>query len=955
MRTLGIRLSLRSELLLVLGLLLLGSIAVLALDEYSQSRAKALQQELLDNSLGGLRRAMAVADIYGVEIVDAVWMLAHGSISWVQAEQAIESGRARVELHWNALADAPRSDEQELVFGEASRARERADALIRALHAAVLRKDRPALLHLAEDELYPAINPVTVRLRQLSDMVLIDAERSVRDESERLDRVRMQRLVLLSAVLLLAALIGREMLRNILLGVASLTRMAKGMRRGNYEIAPTYRPSGELGELTETFIEMRAGLRASEAELRGVLETTERVKRSLEVRDLFQRSLLDAAQTAILSVDADGRFTHVNPFAEGLLGYRADELIGKATPDLLHRPDQLAQAAKELGAELRAELPEDWHIFLHIADRRTGATEWTLRRKDGSEVAVLQAVSVMHDQHGGLVGLLFVAADLTDVKRLEEELRESEARAREASHAKSAFVAAMSHEIRTPMIGVTGMVEVLSHTRLDDEQRRSLNIIQHSAETLLQILGDVLDVSKIEAGRLELNPEVASLRSVVAGATYNYLGSASSKGLQLEFEIDERVAPALRFDPVRLRQILANFLSNAIKFTDQGRIDLRVDVLHDDDQHQQLRFAVRDTGIGVSEEAQKRLFRPFAQAESDTTRKYGGTGLGLMICRRLAELMGGAVRMQSTPGEGATLFLEVRLPKADPADLPAESATAASAPGRFQPRPLPSPADAERERSLILLVDDHPTNRVVIARQLALAGFACETAEDGEEGLQLWSSGRFALVLSDVHMPVLDGYGMARRIRELERETGRARTPIVALTAAAMKGEAERCLVAGMDDYLIKPVGVGVLSDRLYRWLPHLPRPETRSEDALAPVLPQAGKPKPIDARVLDEIAAGDPQARRNILLDFLQASEQDVEELNRTLASVDIKATAREAHKIKGAARLVGAVEMDEVAEQMELAAKAGDLHAVLAASPDLATALQRLRWYVEGLDGTS
>ena len=895
---------------------------------------------------------MAVADIYGIEIVDAVWMLAHGSISWAQAEQAIESGSARVELHWEALADVPRSAEQELLFSEAARARERADALVRAVLSAVKRENRVALLHLAEDELYPAINPVTVRLRQLSDMVLIDAERAVRAESERLDVVRAQRLIVLSAVLLLAALIGREMLRNILLGVASLARMAKGMRRGNYEIAPTYRPSGELGELTDTFVEMRAGLRASEAELRGLLETTERVKRSLEVRDLFQRSLLDAAQTAILSVDAEGRFTHVNPFAESLLGYTAVELIGQATPDLLHSPDQLARASAELCAESQRELPDDWRVFLHIADRRSGAAEWTLRRKDGSEVPVLQAVSVMHDQQGGLVGLLFVATDLTDMKRLERELRESEARAREASRAKSAFVAAMSHEIRTPMIGVTGMVEVLSHTRLDDEQRRSLNIIQHSAETLLQILGDVLDVSKIEAGRLEIHPEVASLRSVVAGATYNYLGSASSKGLQLEFDIDERVAPALRFDPVRLRQVLANFLSNAIKFTDQGRIDLSVAVLDEDEQHQQLRLAVRDTGIGVTEEAQKRLFRPFAQAESDTTRKYGGTGLGLMICRRLAHLMGGAVRMESAPGEGTTLFLEIRLPKADPALLPAESGDAAKAADRFQPRPLPTPAEAERERSLILLVDDHPTNRVVIARQLALAGFACETADDGEQGVVAWSSGRFALVLSDVHMPVLDGYGMAKEIRTREQASGRSRTPIVALTAAAMKGEAERCLAAGMDDYLIKPVGIGVLSDRLYRWLPHLPRPQPRGDSAAAPKLPQAGKPAPIDPAVLDEIAAGDEEARRGILLDFLQASVQDVEQLQRALQAVDTKATAREAHKIKGAARLVGAVEMAEVAEQMEHAAKSGDLHAVLAASPDLNTALQRLRWFVEGLD---
>ncbi|HEY0310363.1 MAG TPA: ATP-binding protein, partial [Luteimonas sp.] len=351
---------------------------------------------------------------------------------------------------------------------------------------------------------------------------------------------------------------------------------------------------------------------------------------------------------------------------------------------------------------------------------------------------------------------------LRNASRDERVLRESEARAHEASHAKSAFLATMSHEIRTPLNGVTGMVEVLSHTRLDPEQRRAVNVIQASAQTLLQIIGDILDFSKIEAGRLELRPAPVRIAGVVEEVVAHFRGSASSKGLALVCSIDERVAPAYRVDALRLRQVLSNFLSNAIKFTASGgiRVSLEWGGRAPGDTpgtgaRDLLRFVVADTGIGVSPEAQARLFRPFEQAERDTTRHYGGTGLGLAISRRLARLMGGDVTMDSAPGLGTTLRLVLPLARAPLSEVPAE-ASLPGAPEGFTGRALPSIDDAMREGSLVLLVDDHPTNRLVIGRQLALAGFASEVAEDGEQGLARWRSGRHALVLSDVHMPGLD-------------------------------------------------------------------------------------------------------------------------------------------------------------------------------------------------------
>jgi two-component system sensor histidine kinase EvgS len=666
-------------------------------------------------------------------------------------------------------------------------------------------------------------------------------------------------------------------------------------------------------------------------------------------------------------------FTHVNPFAEQMLGYAKDELLGRrarlqAEPDSeaaaavpsappLLDDAELALVANELTAVLDREVPPNWRVLGALAELGQAPREWTLIRKDGRRVPVLMAISAMKDERGALVGLLTVATDLTEIKQLEGELRESEQRARDASRAKSAFLAAMSHEIRTPIIGVTGMVEVLGHTRLDDDQRRALNIIQHSAQSLLQIIGDILDFSKIEAGKLDLNPVSTSLRKLVATTAYNFLGSASSKGLNLTFEVDDGLARAHLADPVRLRQILGNFLSNALKFTEQGSVTLRARRLPEragdppSTSRERVEFSVADTGIGVSEDAQRRLFQPFTQAESSTTRRYGGTGLGLTICRRLAELMGGEVTMRSTPGVGTTMILDVELALGDPDAIeggetlePLEQAT-------FVPRRLPGRDEAERERSLILLVDDHPTNRLVIARQLGLAGFVCDTAEDGEQGLERWRSGRYALVLSDIHMPKMDGYQMTQAMRADEQTRALPRTPIVALTAAAMKGDAERSLGAGMDDYLIKPVTIPVLLERLHRWLPHLqrgdaPPPQAGTGVAAAP-LPQLQQPPPLDLDVLAAIAGGDADAERELMADYLGTTLRDVEQVRRALDAGDAPTVARESHKIKGAALLVGTRELAAAAEALESAARAQRLAAMQALSPDLFTAWERLRLY--------
>ncbi|MEZ5484829.1 MAG: ATP-binding protein [Lysobacteraceae bacterium] len=948
------RFSIRVQLLFLFGLLIATGAVLLLVDEYSQYLSRQAMEELKDDSLAGQRRIKAVSDAYAQDIVDVAFKVRNRLMGWEQGLNTVENAQVRIARHWDELRTMRRAPQEQSLFVQTMQARVDADRVTEKLKQALRARDRVTLDELCASEMYPAIDPVTTRLKFLSDVAMIQAEGLVRDDVERSSRFRAFRLLLAAITLVVMVIIGRRLLRNIYRGVESLNAVAQRIRQRDFEVQPKYRPDGELGSVMDAFLAMRGDILSFEMELTQSLAQTEDVRRELEVRDLFQRSLLAAAQTSIVSTGADDVIVHANPFAERLLGYPADGLTGSKTPLLFHDTAELAEVAAELTAALDEDVEPGLQVFWRLALGNSPPREWTLLRRDGRRIPVLLAISPLKGDHGELNGLLFVATDLTEIKQLEVQLRESELRAREANHAKSAFLAAMSHEIRTPMIGITGMVEILSHTRLDPDQRRSLNVVQQSAASLLQIIGDILDFSKIEAGKLELSPTTVDLRQLIGSVAQNYIGTASSKGLNLVHHVNDDVGPAYVADPLRLRQILSNFLSNAIKFTEKGSIEVALELAGSNAEGERLCFRVSDTGIGVSAEQQKRLFRPFSQAEGDTTRRYGGTGLGLVICRRLAELMGGDISMESEPGKGTTMRLIVALPAGRAEDVQRDGMAAGSTPA-FTPRPLPSPEQAEQEGSLVLLVDDHPTNRLVIVRQLALAGFVADTAEDGMQGLEKWRSGRYALLLSDVHMPQLDGYQMTRRIRQLEAQEGRQRTPIVALTAAAMKGEAERCLNAGMDDYLAKPVSIADLINCLHRWLPHLPSPEllgsasAPSSDADEPLRrEQFDRPPPLDEHALDELVGADDSARRDVLQDFLQACEGDLHAFRQAESERDDESVGRAAHRIKGAARLVGAGELAEAAETIEMAARNQQWNEIHALKPGLEAAFARLRGHV-------
>ena len=857
------------------------------------------------------------------------------------------------------------------------------------------------------------------------------------------------------------------------------------------------RALGGLAALRETQLlfglPLGIGLLAGVALLGRTLRRRARAEEALRLSEERALGIIQTSPDAFVALDEAGRITAWNPAAERMFGWSAPEVLGRPLTETIVPPRFREAHDAGMARFVRTRRP-------HVIGQ---SLELPAIRRDGSEMPMEIAISAA-ERPDGMAIHAFIR-DISKRKRDEEELREAHARAVEASRLKSEFVANMSHELRTPLNGVIGMNELLLQTPLEPEQREYASMAHRAGEALLSLISDILDFSKIEAGRLELDEVDFDVREVVDDASAIVAESAFAKGLELLTWVDPAVPARMRGDDVRLRQVLINLLGNAIKFTDSGEVAVRVAVTGD-----RLRLEVSDTGIGISREQQERLWEAFTQADSSTTRNFGGTGLGLTISRNLVEAMDGVIGVESAPGAGATFRVELPLTGAAPAqgDDPEDGGAADSLTGRrilvvddnatnravleaqlsawgvsvavaadgdraleilCDPHDEPfdlalldfdmpgldglqlaaairsDPAIAPivlalltssggertaareagfrlcltkpvRQETLrtalvralsdapaagarvgaapvapaggarILLAEDNPVNQVVARATLEKLGFGVEIAEDGERAVAISAERDYAMIFMDCQMPRLDGYSATAAIRGRE-VPGARRVPIVAMTAHALDGDRERCLAAGMDDYLTKPLQHGELHRVLREWVPTSePASRERGElksaepDRLDPVPVPHGAPPSVGDGAPAVAADGGPAAGADgdaapgadAWLDPAAAArlraEHSAATLRRLAALFEQEAPARladladaarrcdpeplwqAAHRLKSSCRIVGAVGMERLCEQLEDHGRAGRADAgkplvarLEAAYRPVASALQR------------
>jgi len=651
-------------------------------------------------------------------------------------------------------------------------------------------------------------------------------------------------------------------------------------------------------------------------------DATEDYRQREQLRESEERlqSVLDNSPSIIWVKDVQGRYRLVNRPYERRYGIRREEILGRwdtevfsvEQAELFRRSDaEVIASAEPLHVETKDQLPDGLHSFLTV--------KFPLRNLQGA-----------------IYGVCGIATDITGRVQAEEALRETNryledatARANEmaekanaANRAKSDFLAMMSHEIRTPMNAIIGMTNLLLDTPLTEQQREFASTASRSGEALLEIINDILDFSKIEAEQMRLEMENFELRGLLAGVLELLGPTASAKGLTLSVDLAADVPEALFTDDGRLRQVIVNLVANGIKFSERGQIIVRVRCLSRQPASARLRFEIQDSGMGISVSDQARLFQPFAQVHGGLTRKHGGTGLGLAISRRIIELLGGQIGVNSSLGSGSVFWFEIEMDTAHAAEAGRRLSQSPQAPGtndtRFLKRAEGETGEAKPLR--ILVAEDHDTNRRLAMLMLEKLGHRADVAGNGREVVEAWERFGYDVILMDCQMPEMDGFEAAREIRRRDAArpaAERSRVKIVALTANALRGDRERCLAAGMDAYISKPVRLDALAAAL-------------GKTALATAPSKPGVPSSTLQAIETSLAQlrhefGD-EAALELLNSFLNDTPPRLAELGQLAGTPDRTTLGRAACSLAGNCGIFGLRAMREAGLKLQaLAGQAG------------------------------
>jgi two-component system sensor histidine kinase EvgS len=621
----------------------------------------------------------------------------------------------------------------------------------------------------------------------------------------------------------------------------------------------------------------------------------------------FMRVLIDGTPHPIYVRDREGRLLVCNEGYLQVFAVEREAVIGKTVIEGVLPDRAEAQAYHDDYLQVMSEgVPRVQDRHLSLGDKMLTIYHWMLPYRGSN---------------GEVSGMIGGWIDVSERQRLLEALREAKEGADDANRAKTTFLATMSHEIRTPMNAVIGMLE-LAMKQADQgvTDRFAIEVASGAARGLLDLIGDILDIARIESGRLSLAPERANLRELVESVARIFEGLARQKQLRLVLDLDVGTHRDVLIDPLRFKQVVSNLLSNAIKFTEQGQVRLSLKSLPTaDDERLAISLRVEDTGVGISEQDQQRLFSPFTQADNQQQSR-SGSGLGLVISRTLCEMMGGQLNLSSTPGQGTQIDVQLTLSTLPAlAEVPAEE---------IEPT-LPG-------RSLnILVIDDYPANRVLLSRQLSYLGHRVTDAEDGAHGLRAWRAQSFDVVITDCNMPIMNGYELARAIRDDETARGLKAGLILGFTANAQPEEIARCRMAGMDDCLFKPISLKDLNARLAGVVPE--------QIAIAPE-PAPASDDEFDLASLEQLTRGDPASIASLLGDLASSNDEDMARLMRLFSAHDLPGLADLAHRVKGGARIIKAQRLLQACEALETACNGLDSARLTEAVDDLQQAMERL-----------